>query len=80
MKVLLRNTRTGKFYAGPENWTEQQSEATGFEGPDRALDVVSEAKLQSMEVVIHFEESSFDIPLTISQGGSSTTVLVRVVN
>jgi len=65
MKVLLRNTRTGKFYAGPTQWTEQQSEATGFDGPDRALDEVEQAKLEAMEVVIHFEESSFDIPLTI---------------
>jgi len=69
MKVLLRNTRTGMFYAGHEHWTEQQSEATGFEGPDRALDEVNQAKLEAMEVVIHFEESSFDIPLTIVSPG-----------
>ena len=69
MKVLLRNTQTGMFYAGPEHWTEQHSEATGFEGPDHALDEVQQGKLQAMEVVIHFEESAFDIPLTIVSAG-----------
>ena len=65
MKVLLRNIMTGLFYAGPEQWTGNQSEATDFEGPDRALDHVSQSQLETMEVVIHFEQTSFDIPLTI---------------
>jgi hypothetical protein len=69
MKVLLRHTRTGMFYAGPENWTEQHSEAAGFDGPDRALDEVNHAGLEAVEVVIHFENSSFDIPLTIVSAG-----------
>ena len=29
----------------------------------------AKAKLEAMEVVIHFEESSFDIPLTIVSAG-----------
>ena len=65
MKVLLRNTQTGLFYAGTEQWTEDQSLATDFEGPDRALDQVSESHLETVEVVIHFEDIRFDIPLTI---------------
>jgi len=65
MKVLLRNTQTGLFYAGSEQWTEDQSVATDFEGPDRALDQVSESNLETVEVVIHFEDTLFDIPLTI---------------
>jgi len=70
MKVLLRNTQTGLFYAEPEQWTEEQSAATDFGAPDRALDKVSQANLEAVEVVIHFEQTSFDIPLTIvSTGG-----------
>jgi len=65
MKVLLRNKQTGLFYAGPEEWTENRTEATDFEGPDRALDQISQAQLRAMELVIHFEETRFDIPLTI---------------
>jgi hypothetical protein len=65
MKVLLRNIQTGLFYAGPEQWTEDQCVATDFEGPDRALDQVSESNLEAVEVVIHFEDTCFDIPLKI---------------
>ena len=65
MKVLLRNTQTGMFYAGPEQWTEDKSVATDFEGPDSALDQVSESNLEAVEVIIHFEDTRFDIPLTI---------------
>jgi hypothetical protein len=65
MKVFLRNTRTGLFYAGPDQWTNEHSQALEFEGPNFALDRVSQAKLEAVEVVIHFEESAFDIPLKI---------------
>jgi hypothetical protein len=69
MKVLLRNTQTGLFYVGPEKWTEEQSQAADFEAPDRALDQVSQGNLGAVEVVIHFEETRFDIPLTIVSAG-----------
>ena len=70
MKVLLRNARTGLFYAGPQEWTENQCAAKDFEGPDRALDHASQTNNEAMEVVIHFEETSFDIPLTIVSAGA----------
>ena len=69
MKVLLRNTETGLFYAGAEEWTDDQYVATDFEGPDRALDQVAESNLEAVEVVIHFEDTHFDIPLTIVTTG-----------
>jgi hypothetical protein len=65
MRVLLRNTQTGLFYAGPDQWTQERSEALDFEATDRALDRVSQAKLQAMEVLMHFDDSHFEIPLTI---------------
>jgi hypothetical protein len=65
MKVFLRNTQTGLFYAGPDQWTDEHSQAVEFEGPSFALDRVSESKLEAVEVIIHFEESVFDIPLKI---------------
>ncbi len=70
MKVLLRSMQTGLFYAGPEEWTENQCAARDFEGPDRALDHVSQTNLPAMEVVIHFEETRFAIPLTIVSTGA----------
>jgi hypothetical protein len=70
MKVFLRNSETGQFYAGPGQWTAEHSEALDFEGPDVALDAASEAKLNTMEVVIHFEECSFDLPMKIVGTGA----------
>lgn len=65
MRVLLRNTQSGLFYAGPDQWTEERSEALDFEATDRALDRVSQAKLPAMEVLMHFDDTHFEIPLTI---------------
>jgi hypothetical protein len=65
MKVYLRNTLTGLFYGGPEQWTTESTRALEFPAPDTALDIVSNSKLPSMEVVIHFEDAQFNLPLTI---------------
>ena len=69
MKVLLRDTQTGLFYVAREQWTQLEAEAMDFRAPDRALDELSLAKLQSSEVVIHFEDTSFNIPLRIVSAG-----------
>ncbi|HVV00159.1 MAG TPA: hypothetical protein VHH88_02280 [Verrucomicrobiae bacterium] len=65
MKVFLRSKNTGLFYAGPDTWTSDSTQAFEFRGPDTALDVVSDGNLPAMEVVIHFEEARFDLPLNI---------------
>ncbi|MEY2430187.1 MAG: hypothetical protein QOJ40_3072 [Verrucomicrobiota bacterium] len=65
MRVLLRNTQTGLFYAGPGEWTEERTQAQDFEATDRALDTVAEAKLQAVEVLMYFEDPYFEIPMTI---------------
>ncbi len=65
MKVLLRNTQTGLFYVGPDQWTQERSEALDFEATDRAIDKVSEAKLNAMEVLMHFDDTHLEIPMTI---------------
>lgn len=69
MKVLLRDTRTGLFYARAGEWTREQEEATDFEGPDVALDTVRQTSLEAVEVVVQFEDTSFEIPLTIVSAG-----------
>jgi hypothetical protein len=65
MKILLRDTQTGLFYAGPNQWTSGQDTAQDFKTPDVALDVIDESKLNAMEIVVHFDEAKFDVPLTI---------------
>jgi hypothetical protein len=70
MKVFLRHTSSGLFYAGPDRWTQGHVEAMNFEAPNLALDMLSESKLDNMEVVIHFEQTPFHIPVkVVGRGG-----------
>lgn len=65
MKILLRDTQTGLFYAGPNEWTAGQDAAQDFKTPDVALDLIDESRLNAMEIVVHFDDAAFDVPLTI---------------
>jgi hypothetical protein len=65
MKILLRDTQTGLFYAGPNQWTTGQDTAQDFKTPDVALDLIDESQLNAMEIVVHFDDAAFDVPLTI---------------
>lgn len=65
MKVLLRHPETGLFYAGPNQWTGNDSEAVDFEATDRAVDEVWQSKLENIEVLMRFDNPTFEIPLTI---------------
>jgi len=65
MKILLRDTQTGLFYAGPNQWTIEQNTAEDFKTPDVAFNVIDQSKLNAMEIVVHFGEAAFDVPLTI---------------
>ena len=69
MKILLRNTQTGLFYAGPDQWTKNHPEAFDFEQTDLALDAVRDAKLQGIELLVKFEDPCFEIPLKIVDAG-----------
>ncbi len=65
MKVLLRNTQTGLLYAGPDQWTQDYAEALTFTDMNSALDRVTETHLSGVEVLMHFEDPAYEIPLTI---------------
>ena len=65
MKILLRDMGTGLFYVGPNQWSEDAGSAQDFESPDVALDRVSDANLGRVELVMHFEDAGFDVPVTI---------------
>jgi hypothetical protein len=69
MKILLRNTRTGLFYAGQDRWTQNDPEAFDFEQTDLALEAVRDARLHGVEVLVKFEDPAFEIPLTIVDAG-----------
>ena len=65
MKILLRDLGTGLFYAGPDQWSEDADTAQDFETPDIALDQISSADLGKVELVMRFDDASFNVPVTI---------------
>ena len=69
MKILLRSTQTGLFYVGPDRWTKYDPEAFDFEQTDVALDAVRDANLKGIEVLVKFDNPSFEIPMSIVDAG-----------
>ena len=69
MRVLLHNIQTGLFYAGPKDWTDDAAQAVDFKRPDLALDLVSESKLDAVELIMRFDDCGLDVPLTIVSSG-----------
>ena len=65
MKIFWRDTATGRFYAGPERWTEDDAEAFDFGETDLALGAVEEGGLRRIEVLMRFEDPAFEIPLKV---------------
>jgi hypothetical protein len=54
MRTLLRNTATGLFFQGPDQWTSDPAAARDFKMIDRALSFVDTWRLQNMEVAFAF--------------------------
>ena len=71
MKVLLRNVQTGLFYVDGDQWTGEHEQAHDFENPDHALNAVDAGRLAGVEVVCHFDNPMFDLPLTIHSRGAA---------
>jgi len=49
--------------------TDDAAQAVDFKRPDVALDLVSETKLDAVELVMRFDDCGFDVPLTIVSPG-----------
>lgn len=57
MKTLLRHTRTGLYFQGPERWTANPENAYDFRFTERALQYVAVWDLTEVELAFAFEES-----------------------
>ena len=54
MRTLLRNTATGLFFQGPDQWTSDPAKALDFKMIDRALDFIETWSLKDMELAFAF--------------------------
>ena len=61
MKRLLQNINTGLYYQGPGAWTRNPNVAFSFQRTSGAIDCCVHERLSDMQVVLKFEDSSFDV-------------------
>jgi hypothetical protein len=54
MRTLLRNTSTGLFFQGPDQWTSDPAAARDFKMIDRALNFIDAWRLKDMELAFAF--------------------------
>jgi hypothetical protein len=54
MKTLLRHTRTGLYFQGPDKWTNDPDDAVNFRFIDRALAFIQTWQLEEVELAFAF--------------------------
>jgi len=54
MKTLLRHTRTGLYFQGPDKWTNNPDDAVYFRFIDRALAYIQTWQLKEVELAFAF--------------------------
>ncbi len=54
MRTLLRNTATGLYFQGPDQWTSDPALALDFKMIDRALNFIETWRLRNMELAFAF--------------------------
>ena len=65
MKVLLRDTRSGHYYVGANQWTADSRSARDFEQVEQAIQLHRDEHLTGMEVVLSFDDHLCDLVLPI---------------
>lgn len=68
MRVLLRQSNTGLYYAGERHWTVDMRSAFDFAEVERAIKTGREEKLTGVEVVLSFEDGRDDPVLPLPTG------------
>ena len=67
MKVLLRNTRTNQFYRAPDAWTPDEREALDVKQTSRAVELIFDAGLENVEVLLCYDDPRYNIVLPVSR-------------
>ena len=65
MRVLLRHAQTGAFYQSAEHWVERAEDAWDFKSSASALQLVSEMKLEGVDIVFWFDDPRYNMILPI---------------
>ncbi len=63
MRVLLQDTQTKLYYAGPGHWVKEKTEALDFERIDRAAQVYETEKYPFAEILVETHETNIGAPM-----------------
>jgi len=69
MRTLLRNTKTGFYFQGVDDWTNNPDEAFDFKITERVIRFVRDARLNTtdLELILAFGDPSFNITLPMDE-------------
>ena len=67
LQVLLRDGKTGQYYAGSNGWSADGSEAQEFETVESAVQLSRTQNLERTEVVLHYDDPVPDLVLPVGQ-------------
>lgn len=75
MRTLLRNTKTGFYFQGVDDWTNSPDEAFDFKLTERVIRFVRDTRINTtdLELVLAFDDPSFNITLPIDERFSPYT-------
>ena len=57
MRVLLRNSRIGLYYAGRKHWVSKPEAAVDCGTIERAAELSREENFEEMEILVDYDES-----------------------
>ncbi len=69
MRVLLRDVRTGLYYRAGAKWTAEKTKALDIEQMPRAVTLALESRLEHAEILLCYEDPSFDLTLPLDRRG-----------
>jgi hypothetical protein len=68
-QVLLRNSETGQWYAGPDRWIGACSGAREFGTVEEAIRFWRGLGVDGMEVVLHYDDPQCNLVLPLREQG-----------
>jgi hypothetical protein len=65
VKIILKDSLTGRYYSGNQTWCAKVLEAMDFDAFNTAASAALEENLESVNVVLRFEEPECDLALPL---------------
>jgi len=77
MRILLQHKQTGLYFRDIDSWVRSGSEALDFVSSTAAIEFCSVNKLDSVQLVLKFEEQRYDIVMPVQHAADYSERSVR---